>query len=194
MSQREWVDSPPGRDGVELLQARFERGATMSTFSVRRATPDDAVSITSVLEVIASERLHSAIDRAWTVDEERTYLGSLSSREVVHVVIDGNVGVVGLQVLDRWSPSLDSMAHVGHVGTFILPTYRRRGLGHSLWAATAAFARAAGYRKLVIQVRATNAAAQAFYRDLGFYECGRLVRQVVIEGVEEDELLMELLL
>jgi AraC-like DNA-binding protein len=24
MNQREWVDSPPGRDGVELLQARFE--------------------------------------------------------------------------------------------------------------------------------------------------------------------------
>jgi ribosomal protein S18 acetylase RimI-like enzyme len=147
-----------------------------------------------VLQVIVSERVHSAIGRAWTSEEERAYLESLSSREVVHVVIDGSAGVVGLQVLDRWSPSLDSMAHVGQLGTFILPAYRGRGLGHTLWAATAAFARAAGYRKLVIQVRDNNVAAQTFYRSIGFGECGRLVKQVVIDGVEEDELLMELLL
>ena len=150
----------------------------MATFSVRPATADDAAAIASVLQVIVSERVHSAIDRAWNVEEERAYLESLSSREVVHVAIDRNVGVVGLQVLDRWSPSLDSMAHVGQVGTFILPTYRRRGLGHALWAATVTFARSAGYRKLIIQVRSTNAAAQAFYRGIGFVECGRLVRQV----------------
>jgi ribosomal protein S18 acetylase RimI-like enzyme len=166
----------------------------MSTYLVRPATPDDAVAVAAVLQVVVSERVHSAIDRAWTVEEERAYLRSLSSREVVQVAIDGNDGIVGLQVLDRWSPSLDSMAHVGQVGTFILPAYRRRGLGQILWAATEAFARAAGYRKLVIQVRGTNAAAQSFYRHIGFRECGRLVRQVVIDGVEEDELLMELLL
>jgi ribosomal protein S18 acetylase RimI-like enzyme len=166
----------------------------MATFSVRPATADDAAAVASVLQVIVSERVHSAIDRAWSVEEERAYLESLSSREVVHVAIDRNVGVVGLQVLDRWSPSLDSMAHVGQVGTFVLPTYRRRGLGHTLWAATVTFARSAGYRKLIIQVRGTNASAQAFYRSIGFLECGRLVRQVVIDGVEEDELLMELLL
>ncbi len=161
--------------------------------SVRPATRDDAAAVAAVLKVIVSERVHSAINRAWTVEEEQAYLVSLSSREVVHVVIDSAVGIVGLQVLDRWS-TLDSMAHVGHVGTFILPSHRRRGVGHTLWAATAAFARAVGYRKLVIQVRDTNAAAQSFYRRLGFGVCGRLVKQVVIDGVEEDEILMELLL
>ena len=161
--------------------------------SVRPATPDDAAAIAAVLQVVVSERVHSAIDRAWTVEEERAYLKLLSSREVVHVVIDGAAGIVGIQVLDRWS-TLGSMAHVGQVGTFILPDYRRRGVGRSLWAATTAFARAAGYRKLVIQVRGRNEAAQAFYRGLGFRECGRLVRQVEIDGIEDDELLMELFL
>jgi ribosomal protein S18 acetylase RimI-like enzyme len=161
--------------------------------SVRPATPDDAAAIAVVMQIIVSERAHSAIDRAWSADEERTYLISLSSREVVHVVTDATLGIVGLQVLDRWS-TLDSMAHVGQVGTFILPSHRRRGLGETLWAATAAFARAAGYRKLVIQVRATNEAAQAFYTRLGFRECGRLIGQVLIDGVEEDEFLMEMFL
>jgi ribosomal protein S18 acetylase RimI-like enzyme len=159
-------------------------------WSVRTATPDDAAAVAAVLQVVVAERIHSAIDRAWTIEEERAYLISLSSREVVHVAVDDIDGVVGLQVLDRWS-TLESMAHVGQVGTFILPRYRHRGLGRSLWAATAPFARAAGYRKLVIQVRSTNEAAQRFYRRLGFRECGRLVRQVVIDGAEDDEILME---
>jgi ribosomal protein S18 acetylase RimI-like enzyme len=84
------------------------------------------------------------------------------------------------------------MAHVGQVGTFLLPEWRRRGVGRQLWNVTLAFARDAGYRKLLIQVRASNATAQAFYRHLGFKECGRLARQVVIDGVEDDEVLMEL--
>ena len=33
---------------------------------------------------------------------------------------------------------------------------------------------------------------RAFYRHLGFADCGRLARQVLIDGVEDDELLMEL--
>ena len=163
---------------------------TMPT--IRRASPADAAGIAAVLEVIASERIHSAIDRAWSVEEERRYIESLSPRETIHVAVDDGDGIVGLQVLDRWSPVLGSMAHVGQVGTFLLPAWRGRGVGGQLWRATLAFAREAGYRKLAIQVRGSNTRAQAFYRNLGFQDCGRLARQVVIDGVEDDEVLMEL--
>lgn len=141
--------------------------------------------------VIAAERIHSAIDRPWTVDEERRYLESLTPRAGIHVAVDNVHGIVGLQTLDLWSPTLTSMAHVGQVGTFVLPEWRRGGLGGRLWSATSGLARDAGYRKLVIHVRGSNAAAQAFYRRLGFQGCGRLSRQVVIDGIEDDEVLME---
>ena len=36
--------------------------------------------------------------------------------------------------------------------------------------------------------------AQAFYKRLGFVECGRLRAQVMIDGVEDDEIVMELFL
>ena len=130
---------------------------------------------------------------SWSVEEERRYLESLSAREAIHVAVDDVQGIVGLQVLDLWSPVLDSMAHVGQLGPFLLPRYRGRGVGRQLWSATLAFARDAGYRKLVIQVRGSNKPAQAFYRQLGFRECGRLARQVIIDGVEDDEVMMELL-
>ena len=161
---------------------------------VRRATPEDAPGIVAVLAVVIDERIHSAIDRVWSVEQERRYLEALSAREVMHVALDHADHVVGLQILDRWSAVLESMAHVGQVGTFLLPAWRGQGIGRELWNATAAFAREARYQKLLVQVRGTNSHAQYFYRRLGFVECGRLSRQVVIDGSRDDEILMELFL
>jgi ribosomal protein S18 acetylase RimI-like enzyme len=147
-----------------------------------------------VLAAVVAERVHSAIDDVWSVAQEQRYLESLSDREGVHVAVDGDGAIVGLQTLDRWSALLDSTAHVAQVGTFVAPAWRGRGVGQRLWQHTVALARAAGYEKLVIMVRGSNVAAQAFYRGLGFAECGRLTRQVLIDGAYDDELLMELFL
>jgi len=159
---------------------------------IRRAVPADAPGIVAVLDVIVAERIHSAIDRVWTVEDQQRYLKALSPREAFHVAVNDVQAIVGLQILDRWSASLDSMAHVGQVGTFLLPEWRARGVARQLWNVTLAFARDARYRKLVIYVRESNTTAQAFYRHLGFQTCGRLTRQVIIDGVEDDEVLMEL--
>ncbi len=161
---------------------------------IRKASSRDAAGVVAVVERIAAERVHSAIDRPWSVDQERRYLDGLSAREAIHIAADENGGVIGFQSLDLWSPLLASMAHVGQLGTFLLPEWRGRGLGRALWRATEGFARSVDYRKLVIQVRASNRPAQAYYRGLGFRECGRLTAQVVIDGAADDEILMELFL
>ena len=166
----------------------------MSALEIRRASPEDAASIVAVLEVVAAERIHSAIDTVWTVEQEASYLKSLSRRESFHVAVDARAGIIGFQSLDLWSALLPSMAHVGQVGTFLLPGWRGLGVGRQLWEATESFAREAGFQKLAIQVRASNSPAQRFYRKLGFKECGRLTRQVIIDGVAEDVVLMEFFL
>ena len=165
-----------------------------SPLKIRPGAPDDAAGMVAVFAVITAERIHSAIETAWTVEQERRYLESLSPRGAIHVAVDESGDIVGLQILDLWSSTLTSMAHVGQIGTFILPAWRSRGVGRQLWDVTLPFARRAGYRKLVIQVRASNMTAQGFYRRLGFADCGRLARQVMIDGVEDDEVLMELFL
>jgi len=162
----------------------------VKNIQVRRVVPPDAAGIVTVLEAVAAERVYSAIDHVWTVEHETSYLKSLGPREVFHVAVDAANGIVGFQSLDLWS-TLPSMAHVGQVGTFLLPGWRGLGLGRQLWKATEAFARDAGYLKLAIQVRATNTLGQLFYQKLGFRECGRLTRQVIIDGTEDDEVLME---
>jgi RimJ/RimL family protein N-acetyltransferase len=164
------------------------------TFQIRRATDHDAAGIARVLDEVVSERVHSAIDRAWTTAEQRRYLHSMSDREALHVAIADSAAIIGCQTLDLYSPVLGSMAHVAQIGTFILPPWRGRGVGQALFQHTRRFAQSAGYRKVVIQVRASNASALAFYRRLGFTDCGRLRQQVVIDGHEDDEILLELFL
>lgn len=161
---------------------------------IRRASTADAVGISKVLEAVVSERVHSAIDRAWTEEEQRTYLASLSDREAFHVAMAESGEIVGYQSLDLYSTVLRSMAHVGQLGTFVLPRWRGHGIGEALFAATRQFAVAAGYRKLVIQVRGSNVSAQQYYKRLGFTGCGRLRSQLVIDGVIDDEVVMELFL
>lgn len=143
------------------------------------------------MQVVVAERTHSAIDRAWTPDEQRAYIASLSDREALHVAIDAKGRIIGSQSIERYSTSLRSMGHVAQLGTFVLPEWRGRGVGQALFAATREFARSAGFRKIVIQVRASNRGAQEFYKRLGFVECGRFRGQVVIDGQEDDEILME---
>lgn len=166
----------------------------MSEVQIRKATPADAAGISAIWRVIAEERIHSAVIQPWTVEQQRRYIESLSPREAIHAAVDSGGEIVAFQCLDLWSPILQAMAHVGQLGTFVLPRARKTGVGRRLWGATLAFARDAGYRKLVIQVRGSNAAAQSFYRSIGFAGCGRLTRQVIIDGVEDDEVLMELFL
>lgn len=167
---------------------------TQPSLLIRRASLEDAEGIARVLQAVAGERIHSAIERAWTAAEQRAYLASLSTREAFHVAITASGHVVGYQSLDLYSPILSSMAHVGQLGTFLLPEWRRRGVGLALFDATRRFAASSGYQKLVIQVRASNLSAQGFYKRLGFVECGRLRAQVIVEGTQDDEIVMELFL
>jgi ribosomal protein S18 acetylase RimI-like enzyme len=168
-----------------------QRSKSRLAFAIRRATEADAEAIIAILEGIASEGIYTAIDRPWSADEQRRYMTSLSAREAIHVAEAGRNTVIGYQTLELWAPTLHSMAHVGQLGTFVRPEWRGQGVGEALFRSTLDVARESGYRKFVIQVRATNTAAQGFYRRLGFRECGRLSRQVRIGEHEDDEVIME---
>jgi L-amino acid N-acyltransferase YncA len=163
-------------------------------FRVRRAGADDAEGIATVMHAVVAERVHSAIDRAWSADEERRYLSSLSSREAFHVAVADSGQIVACQSLERFSTVLSTMSHVAQVGTFVLPAWRGRGVGPALFEVTRRFALSKEYRKAVITVRGSNASALSFYRGLGFVECGRLSKQVVLDGEVDDEIILEMFL
>jgi L-amino acid N-acyltransferase YncA len=165
-----------------------------TTITIRRGTTDDAKSIVAVWQAIVDEKLYSAIECPFTLEREREYLKSLSAREGVFLAETAERQVVGFQSLDQWTKLFHSMDHVGQLGTFVLHKWRGHGIGKQLAAHMLAFARSGGYEKLVIYVRAGNTGAQAFYEGLGFVPCGRLARQVKIDGQHDDEIVMEMFL
>jgi L-amino acid N-acyltransferase YncA len=165
-----------------------------TTVTIRRGAADDAPSILAVWHAIVAEKVYSAIDYPFTLEQEREYLKSLSAHEGVFLAETAERQVIGFQSLDQWTKLFRSMDHVGQLGTHILREWRGRGVGKQLAAHTLAFARSAGYEKLVIYVRGSNRGAQVFYAGLGFVSCGRLTRQVKIDGEHDDDVLMEMFL
>jgi ribosomal protein S18 acetylase RimI-like enzyme len=159
----------------------------------RRATPEDAAALSAIWEVVCEERVHTAVTRPFTPQQEQAYIRSLSDREGIFVAeVDGSI--VGFQSLDLWADYSDAFDHVGILGTIILPEWRRQGIGRRLAGHVLAHARANGFEKLVVYVRAGNAGARAFYESLDFVSKGVLERQVKIDGQYEDEVFMELFL
>jgi len=159
--------------------------------TIRRATADDAEAISAVWEVVCAERVYTAVNRPFTPQQERDYIASLSDREGIFLAeVDSHT--VGFQSLDLWARYTDAFDHVGVMGTIILPEWRRKGIGRYLAEHMLDFARANGYEKIIIYVRAGNMGAQVFYRSLGFVPKGVLARQVKIDGQYEDEVFMEL--
>ena len=161
--------------------------------SIRKAFIQDAEEISSIWSVICSERIYSAVNNPFTPEQEREYISSLTNREGIFVA-ENKSQIVGFQSLDKWAEYSDSFAHVGVIGTFILPKWRNRKIGSQLAKYTFNFARNNNYEKIVIYVRANNSGAIEFYRKLGFVQKGVLSRQVKIDDQYEDELFLELFL
>ena len=159
--------------------------------NIARATDQDAEAISSIWEVICAERIYTAVNQPFTPTQQRKYLAGLSDREGVFVARI-ECQIVGFQSLDLFAKYSDSFAHVGVIGTFILPEWRKNGIARRLAEHVLEFARNNHYEKFVIYVRAGNKKAQTFYRSLGYRQKGVLTDQVKIDGQYEDEVFMEL--
>ncbi|MHA1986071.1 MAG: N-acetyltransferase family protein [Promethearchaeota archaeon] len=161
--------------------------------SIRKAIIVDAEAISSIWEVICAERKYTAINKPFSPQQEREYISSLSEREGIFIA-ELNEQIIAFQSLDLWAKFTDSFDHVGQIGTFILPKWRRNHIGGQLARFTFQFARLNDYKKLIIYVRAQNTGALNFYESLGFIRKGVLSEQVLIDGQYEDEIFMELFL
>jgi ribosomal-protein-alanine N-acetyltransferase len=81
------------------------------------------------------------------------------------------------------------MVDDSHITTFgIHPDWRRQGIGRQLLLALADLSMAIGARRMTLEVRVSNEAAQALYRSFGFEVVGRRPRYYTDDG--EDALVM----
>jgi ribosomal-protein-alanine N-acetyltransferase len=110
---------------------------------------------------------------------EQELRGNRLARYVVARAGDHVVGFAGI-----WQ-----MVDDAHVTTFgVHPDWRRQGIGRQLLLNVAELSVAMGARRLTLEVRASNEAAQALYHAFGFEIAGRRPRYYTDDG--EDALVM----
>lgn len=148
------------------------------TFSIRRASPEDAVSMATIdRQVSVSPWSGEQFAAACAGDDECSAgLVAESGDEVIAFL-------VGQRVLDE--TSIHNVA--------VAPVARRRGIARALVRHLLA-AQPAGVQRCLLEVRASNSAALALYRGLGFVEDGRRRNYYPTEHGREDAVLMSLVM
>ncbi|MEJ5200384.1 MAG: GNAT family N-acetyltransferase, partial [Anaerolineae bacterium] len=178
---------------LQVITAWVKRQLPLPAPLIRVGTPDDADGVSVVLNSIVREGGLTVLDRTWTAAQERAFLVALPPRSRLTVAQVGNA-VVGFQIIEPYARYTRAMDHVATLGSYVVAALRGRGVGRAMSQATFEAARALGFRKLIVHVRADNPDAQRFYERLGFRPCGRLAEQALVDGRYVDELLYELFL
>ena len=150
---------------------------------IRKAIPDDAQAVASVINSVILEGKYTALTNPFTEEEERAFIGGLGTRSALFVAeVDDEI--VGIQIIepDALAQYTDSMQHVATIGTWIQANFRGRKIGQLLAEASFRFAYAKNFRKIAIQVIADNTGALRFYGNLGFEKIGIAKKHVKLEG------------
>jgi ribosomal-protein-alanine N-acetyltransferase len=138
----------------------------------------DAMRLEDVQAVHAIERL--SFRTPWPAHAfEQELRGNRLARYIVARAGAHVVGFAGVWL----------MVDDAHVTTFgVHPDWRRQGIGRQLLLNLAELAVTIGARRMTLEVRASNEAAQALYRSFGFEIAGRRPRYYTDD--DEDALVM----
>lgn len=146
----------------------------------------------AALDAVARERRYLAFLEAPSLETTRAFVGlALLGALIQHVAVEAD-RVVGW--CDVVIPDRETMQHTGTLGVAVVDGYRDRGLGGRLMLSVMQAARDKGLVRIALQVRADNTCAIALYERLGFRHEGRLRRNLRIDGIDYDSLLMAHLL
>jgi len=151
----------------------------------------DIEGFRACLDAVIRERKYLAMLRPFPLPETAAFLARNIEANNPQFVADAGGQIVGWCDVHR--ETVDSYAHVGHLGMGVAAPWRGRGLGLQLMRATLDAARAAGFDKIELSVYATNARARALYEKVGFVVEGTRVRGRKVDGVYEDVHMMGLI-
>jgi L-amino acid N-acyltransferase YncA len=167
-------------------------GGTTVELRVRRASADDAAGIAAVLNRIIEGGRHSLLDTPFSEAEERGFIASLPALAFLHAAETRGGEIAGFQTVEPWNSfATHEFDHVATMGTYVAEEFRRRGVGRALAAASFAAARAAGYEKILTDLRADNLESLCYHLSLGFNVVGTARRHARLRGRDIDVVLVE---
>jgi RimJ/RimL family protein N-acetyltransferase len=159
---------------------------------VRPITFADVEGFRDCLGAVIDERKYLATLHNFPLSETAAFVARNIEGNSPQFVADAAGTIVGWCDVHR--ETLDSYAHVGHLGMGVAAAWRGRGVGERLMRATLDAARSAGLEKIELSVYATNTRARALYEKVGFVLEGTRVRGRKVDGEYEDVHIMGLIL
>ncbi len=143
---------------------------------IRSASGADAEAVIDCFHVIRRETdfmMTYPGEREIEADAERAFLDNRLADDraaFLCAVVDGQiVGTAGIDPIGQW----EKVRHRVSFGIGIQRAWWGLGIGRALTGSCIDCAKAAGYRRLELEVVADNAAALSLYRSCGFTEYGR---------------------
>lgn len=155
------------------MSAPNSLSAKMPGVIIRRLAARDVTSISALL----AESPNSA---QWSPESLGQFAGEGESGRTGWVAEDSGK-LVGFITVGMAADEFEIM------NLEVSEAFRRRGIASKLLDVALEFSRISGSRKAYLEVRASNAAAIAFYARRGFIECGR--RRGYYQDPAEDALL-----
>lgn len=153
-------------------------------------TLDDVEGFHAALDGVARARRFLASFEAPPLDAARAFVeANLHEGNPQFVAHEGD-RIVGWCDIKRSVRPVHT--HCGVLGMGVVADRRGAGIGRALLRATLAAARAAGLRRVELDVRARNGSAIALYERMGFRHEGRKVAAYYVDGVFDDLLIMGL--
>ena len=164
----------------------------MSAYSIRDASPQDAVALIALRQSIFAETnfmLYAAGEYSASPDELATQIERIRasgfSRSLVAESEESLVGFLGV----TGSP-IPRLRHAGQLFLGVLRAHWGRGVGRALLSEAIRWAPTAGLSRLELFVMKENTRAIALYERLGFRAEGSRRRAYMINGVAVDDQLM----
>ena len=160
------------------------------SLTIRTALPSDQEALHAYLSAIVAERLPVlfARDAPPTLKQVAAMIARHADDERSCLLLAiGGAAVLGM--LDFSGHARAQQRHVGSFGMSVARAARGRGIGTRLLRALYAFATERGYRRLELEVFATNGPAIVLYESHGFVHEGRR-RGAVVVGEEAVDLLL----
>ncbi len=148
----------------------------------------DTDAFRAAVDVVARERKYIALVEAPPIEQVRAFVARNVERgypQIVAVLDDAVVGWCNVPPASR-----AVSAHVGDLFMGLLPEFRSRGFGERLLRQAVQASDAFGFRRIELGVFATNIAAAALYRKVGFVEEGTRRMAILVNGIYHDEIIM----
>jgi RimJ/RimL family protein N-acetyltransferase len=158
------------------------------TIEFRQIRENDTEAFRAAVDAVARERKCLALLEAPPIEQVRAFV----KRNVQHgypqiIALMDNV-VIGWCNVPPASRAVS--AHVGDLFMGLLPEWKGKGIGERLLRHAMHAADLFGFQRVELGVFATNTAAAALYRKVGFVEKGTKRKAILIDGVHHDEIIM----